>query len=61
MPGSGVAPFARGGALAPSQPVWGKGKWIVPLATPHEVLMRIRYVERNPAAAGLRRGKSGRS
>lgn len=35
------------------RPVWGKGSWAVALDTRDDVAARIRYVERNPTAAGL--------
>lgn len=35
------------------RPIWGKGRWVVCLETEDDVLVRIRYVEQNPIAAGL--------
>jgi REP element-mobilizing transposase RayT len=38
----------------PRRPIWGKGRWVVFLDTEDDVHAAIRYVERNPAQAGLR-------
>ncbi|REK19444.1 MAG: hypothetical protein DWQ37_01200 [Planctomycetota bacterium] len=43
------------GLWPPDRRIWARGKWVVHLNTEEEIRRAVRYVERNPIAAGLKR------